>query len=331
MPNLMKIMHSGKRVLAGVLALITLVAVSGGAYQLISSHQELAGNPPPGQLIDIGGHRLHIFCTGTGAPAVILDNGLGGSFLGWGFVQPEVAKFARVCSFDRAGMGFSDAGPTPRTSVRIASELRALLDRTGIQEPVVLVGASFGGFDVRVFASQYQDRSAALVLVDASHEDQGARYAAAGVPEQGLWYARAVPLAAALGVMRIAGNSLEHEEELPAAMRRYAHIGRSTKAYRSVVDEYLHLGQTAAEVKTTRRKLNLPVIVLTAGQSDELPQARAAWQEMQRDQLALSDLSCQITEERAHHVMAIETPDVVVRTISLAVNAARSGGVKPAC
>jgi pimeloyl-ACP methyl ester carboxylesterase len=324
-------MHRGKRALKGVLVVMTLVAVSGGAYQAISSHQELLGNPAPGQLIDIGGHRLHIFCTGTGAPAVILDTGLGGSFLGWGFVQPEVAKFARVCSFDRAGMGFSDPGPVPRTSTRIAAELHALLDRTGMQEPVVLVGASFGGFDMRVFASQYQDRSAALVLVDASHEDQGARYAAAGVPEQGIWYARAVPLAAALGVMRIAGNSLEHEEELPATMRRYAYIGRSTKAYRSVVDEYLYVGQSAAEVKSTRRKLNMPVIVLTAGQSDDLPQARAAWQEMQRDQLELSDLSCQITDEQAHHVMAIETPQVVVRTINLAVNAVRSGGARPAC
>lgn len=331
MSYVVKVLKSGKRILTCLLLLILLAAVSGGAYQSISSQRELVTNPAPGQLIDIGGYRLHIFCTGAGAPAVILDNGLGGSFLGWGYVQPEVAKFARVCSFDRAGMGFSDSGPTPRTSTRIASELHAVLDRIGMQEPVVLVGASFGGLAMRVFASEYQDRSAALVLVDASHEDQAARYAAAGAPEQGIWYARAVPLAAMLGAMRIAGNSLEHEEELPADMRQYAHVGRSTKAYRGVVDEYLDSRLSAAEVKATRRKLKIPVIVLTAGQSDDLPQARAAWQEMQRDQLQISDLSCQITEEQAHHVMPIETPQAVVRAIRLAVNAVMSGGVKPAC
>ena len=157
------------------------------------------------------------------------------------------------------------------------------------------------------------------------------RYAAAGVPEEGIWYARVMPVAAFLGVLRLAGNSLEHEEELPASMRRYAHVGFRTNAYRTVVNEYLNLAQSAPEVKAIRRKLAIPVVVLTAGQSDDQPKAQAAWQEMQRDQVALSDMGCQIIAEGAHHVMAIETPQMVVHAIRLAVEAARSGGVKPAC
>src|SRR5262245_26909735 len=104
-----------KRILAGVLGVLTAGASIGAAYQFIVTRRESTANPPPGQLIDIGGYRLHVWCVGTGSPAVILDTGLGGSLLDWGFVQPEAAKFSRVCSYDRAGMGFSDPGPTPRT------------------------------------------------------------------------------------------------------------------------------------------------------------------------------------------------------------------------
>ena len=156
----------------------------------------LAATPPPGHLVDIGGYRLHLWCTGDGAPAVILDTGLGGSTPGWGFVQPDVARFTRVCSYDRAGMGYSDPGPSPRTARRIASELAGLLVRSGIGGPVVLVGASIAGFNVRVFASDHPERAAGLVLVDASHEDQ-----AHEVPPM----ARFVPLLSTIGVFRLFG------------------------------------------------------------------------------------------------------------------------------
>jgi pimeloyl-ACP methyl ester carboxylesterase len=185
-----------KRVFLALITVVALAGISSATYQAIASHCELAANPAPGQLVDVGGYRIHIWCMGAGSPPVILDTGLGGSLLDWGFVQPEVAKFTRVCAYDRAGMGYSDLGPSPRTSRRIAAELRELLDRIGISEPIVLVGASFGGFNIRMFASEYSGRSAGLVLVDAAHEDQGERYAAAGAPEEGIWYARAVPLEA---------------------------------------------------------------------------------------------------------------------------------------
>src|SRR5206468_79348 len=160
------------RVLVGLCSLIVVTALTGAAYQSVATRRDLAVTPPPGQLVDIGGYRLHLWCTGNGAPAVILDTGLGGSSAGWYFVQPDVARFTRVCSYDRAGMGYSDPGPSPRTARRIASELARLLDRSGVARPVALVGASSGGFTVRIFASEYGERAAGLVLVDASHEDQ---------------------------------------------------------------------------------------------------------------------------------------------------------------
>src|SRR5215204_5866600 len=159
------------RILVGLCGLIVLAALAGATYQSLATRKDLALTPPPGQLVDIGGYRLHLWCTGNGVPAVVLDTGLGGSSADWGFVQPEVARFTRVCSYDRAGMGYSDSGPMPRTARRIARELVELLNRSRVSGPVVLVGASLGGFSVRLFASEYPGRAAGLVLVDATHED----------------------------------------------------------------------------------------------------------------------------------------------------------------
>ena len=101
--------------------------------------------PPPGKLVDIGGYQLHINCTGKGSPTVILEAGLGGDSRSWHEVQPEIAEFAQVCSYDRAGLGWSDPGPKPRTSQQIVKELHRLLAKADIQSPYVLVGHSFGG------------------------------------------------------------------------------------------------------------------------------------------------------------------------------------------
>src|SRR6188472_3223117 len=182
------------RVVVGLSSLIAVTALAGATYQWLATRRDLAANPAPGQLVDIGGYRLHLWCTGSGTPAVILDNGLGGSSAGWGFVQPDVARFTRVCSYDRAGMGYSDPGPSPRTARRIASELNELLARSGMPGPVVLVGESIAGFTVRVFASDHPERAAGLVLVDASHEDQ-----AHEVPPM----ARFVPLLSTIGALRL--------------------------------------------------------------------------------------------------------------------------------
>ncbi len=113
-----------RRILVGLIGLFLLAVVAGATYQWVATRKELASTPPPGQLVDVGGHRLHLWCTGVGAPPVILETGLGGSSADWGFVQPEIARFTRVCSYDRAGMGYSDPGPSPRTARHIARRAR---------------------------------------------------------------------------------------------------------------------------------------------------------------------------------------------------------------
>jgi pimeloyl-ACP methyl ester carboxylesterase len=121
----------------------------------------------PGQLVKSEGTRLNFYCIGSGSPTVVFDSGWGDWAPVWTFVQPQVAKWTRACSYDRAGAGFSDPGPMPRTSVRIAAELRSALHHAGIQGPYILVGNAFGGDNIRTFAADYPIELAALVLVEA--------------------------------------------------------------------------------------------------------------------------------------------------------------------
>lgn len=125
----------------------------------------------PGQLVDAGGFRLNLYCMGNGSPTVVFDSGWGDWAPAWSKVQPEIAKWTRACSYDRAGAGFSDAGPMPRTSVHIAEELHTALQHAGIGGPYILVGSAFGGDNVRTFADLYMAEVAGLVLDDADPTD----------------------------------------------------------------------------------------------------------------------------------------------------------------
>ena len=127
--------------------------------------------PPPGQLIDVGSHRLHLHCQGAGDPAVVFDAALGASSLSWTYVLPEVASFARACAVDRAGFAWSDAGPLPRTTPRIVEELRTVLASARIPPPYVLVGHSFGGLTARLFLHQHPEDVAGLVLLDPAYPE----------------------------------------------------------------------------------------------------------------------------------------------------------------
>jgi pimeloyl-ACP methyl ester carboxylesterase len=300
-----------KRLLIAIVGLVLVAALAGFTYQSLATRLDLGRTPAPGRLVDIGGHRLHIWCSGSGAPSVILETGLGGTTADWGLVQPEVANFTNVCSYDRAGMGYSDPGPTPRTLARINSELTQLLDRAGVTGPVVLVGASIGGLSARLLASEHPDRVAGLVLLDPSSEDE-----APHVPP----VAPYVPLYSSLGIFRLRGVTFgPSPASQPPATRQFAEAtSRRTAAYTTTLDEITHLPEGLAEVKATRRPLTNPLVVLTAGRGSE-----AAWLESQRGQAALSSRGCQVIAENSGHGIAVGQPDIVIRAIQSVVDAAR--------
>src|SRR5580693_776956 len=128
--------------------------------------------PVPGKLVDLGGHRLHVSCQGSGRPTVVVENGLGDFSFDWVLVASRVSRIARICTYDRAGYAWSDPGPKPRTFAQLNLELRDALSKLGEQGPFVLVGHSYGGPAVRNFATTYPHEVAGIVLVDASFEGQ---------------------------------------------------------------------------------------------------------------------------------------------------------------
>jgi pimeloyl-ACP methyl ester carboxylesterase len=300
-----------RRLLIGVCGLVVLIAAVGATYQWMATRRDLAATPPPGRLVDIGGHRLHLWCSGTGSPAVVLESGLGGASFDWGFVQPAVAAFTTVCSYDRAGMGYSDPGPFPRTTRRTADELTRLVDRAGINEPLILVGASIGGFTVRVFASEREQRVAGLVLVDASHEDQ-----TMDLPP----IAPFVPILSSLGVFRILDVSFGPElDALAPSVQRFARATAfRASTYQAAASEGMSLKESAAEVKASRRKLSIPVIVITAGRGSD-----DRWRELQRDQVALSTQGCQMIAEQSGHAIPLRQPETIVNAIRALVSRAQ--------
>ena len=300
-----------KLALFGLCGLIFAVAVAGATYQWIATRKDLVANPPPGRLVDVGGHRLHILCTGVGSPTVILEGGLGGAgTVGWTLVQADVSKFTRVWSYDRAGMGYSDPGPSPRTARRITRELARLLEGSEIEGPLVLVGESIGGLFVRVYATEHEARVQGLVLVDASHEDQEMT-----MPR----IAPFVPLLSTIGVFRLLGVSFGNVESLPTSVRGFARATAfRTSAYEATADEGTHLPQTADEVKASRRTLTMPVVVVTAGVGGD-----PEWQRLQRDLVGLSTNGCQAIAERSGHLIALGEPGAVVEPIRSIVRMAR--------
>jgi len=162
---------------------------------------------PPGRLVDVAGTRYHVVEAGSGRPAVILEAALGGSAVGWSLVQPEAARLTRVCSYDRAGFGWSDPGPMPRTAGRIAAELRELLRTARIEPPFILVGHSFGGLVIRVFARRHPGDVAGLLFVDSAHPED---WTAPALKEQlkierGLRMCRVGRYAAYAGLLRAVG------------------------------------------------------------------------------------------------------------------------------
>jgi pimeloyl-ACP methyl ester carboxylesterase len=309
---------TGRLVSVACLALLT-ATLTGASYQWLASRRDFAAVPAPGRLVQVEGRKMHIWCSGSGAPTVILETGLGGTTAGWGFVQPETAKFTRVCSYDRAGMGYSDTGPSPRTARRIAYELAQLLDRGGIRGPLVLVGASIGGFAVRVFASEYPDKAAGLVLVDATHED-------ALDPPPAL--ARFVPLLSWTGVLRLLGVSFElAPASLSPSVRKFARATQfRAAAYDTAADELLHAPESAAEVKKTRHQLAIPVVVVTGGRGSD-----RRWRELQQDQVQLSPRGCLVIAEESGHVVPVDQPRVVVDAIHAIVDAVKTGHEGAAC
>ena len=157
-----------ERIVLSVVVILVAVLAGSSAFNAIALHYYWAYNSPPGAFYSVNGHRMHINCTGSGSPTIILEAGLGNDSLTWGGVQPVLSSTTRVCSYDRAGFGWSDPLPVPRDADHIAAELHELLLQAKVTGPIVLMGHSVGGIYMRDYATRYPENLAGFVFEDSS-------------------------------------------------------------------------------------------------------------------------------------------------------------------
>jgi pimeloyl-ACP methyl ester carboxylesterase len=308
--------------------------------------------PPPGQLIDVGSHRLHLHCQGAGDPAVVFDAALGASSLSWTYVLPEVASFARACAVDRAGFAWSDAGPLPRTTPRIVEELRTVLASARIPPPYVLVGHSFGGLTARLFLHQHPEDVAGLVLLDPAYPEdwtppspalgalvrrgtQLCRYgrlaARFGITGLVAWLARAgAPGGARVAAFLASRGALRRVDEevmapaakLPADVRAIAQrFWTQAKFFEALGSQIESIGVSAAAIPGGQEFGDVPLVVVSGETNSDAGQlgrqARLA---------ARSTRGRHVVAEGSGHWIPLDRPDVVVEAIREVVAATRPPG-----
>lgn len=328
------------RLILGLVGAIALILVGLFFYERTAEANDASRYPPPGQRVDVGGYRLHINCTGQGSPTVVIDAALGEWSTLWAWVQPEAAKITRVCTYDRAGYGWSDPGPQPRNSQQIASELHTLLTNAGIQGPYILAGQGFGGFNVRVYAHDYPQEVAGVILVDADHVEQRSRFPSLTRDYIGstLEVYELYGLIERFGAIRISDRAFGIEapnlpkDVLPAYM---AALLRS-QTFRTSEAEFVAFEESAEQVQAAGTLGALPLIVLSNGlgwvEPDSLPSdfpkstiaaTNQAWNQMQAELLALSTHSLHMIAQNSHHSINLEQPGAIVEAISQMVKLTR--------
>jgi pimeloyl-ACP methyl ester carboxylesterase len=337
---------------AGVVITIALACVA------TTAHAQGDSAPPPypapGRLVDVGGWRLHLNCTGAARasqPTVILEAGLGDFSVEWSLVQPSVARFARVCSYDRAGDGWSDVGPHPRTFRQIVYELHTLLERAGERPPFVLVGHSYGGWLVRQYQLTYPKDVAGMLLVEAGADDPW-RLTGDGTLKHSSELATGAPIPPVktsdpLRVADIPPNIMTQinagiaevsrdpnggvRGRLPRDAQRMrawalAHIGHILAGVNPV--EHEELAALRAERAKSEHPLgDLPLVVITRGVPDESgPNAAAMEEEHRKDHASVATMSRRgklVVAARSGHHVQLEEPELVATAIREVVTAIR--------
>ena len=342
-------MRRSLRFLLKVLAtMVVALLVAGVIYEQVGRRRDKQRFTQIGRSVDIGGRSLNIHCSGNGSPTVVLESAVG---YRWLPIQREVARFTRACWYDRAGYGWSDPGPSPRTSGAMAADLHALLRAAAVPPPYVLVGASGAGFVVRVFAGRHLNEVAGVVLLDAAHEDQR-KYEPrhdlgwahrAPVPVRSALFT-AAPVAGQVGLVRLvlrataaaAARRPSPQGMSPDEARYFYFLSRLPPSFVTEADEGRHWDASAEEARKANGLGDRPLIVLTAGRLEvpsdpaDVAEARAFHQskvyDLQPKLARLSSRGRQIIVNNSGHGIQFEAPDVVIGAIREVVTESRGDG-----
>lgn len=300
----------------------------------------------PVRLVDIGdGQRLNLYCLGAGSPAVILDAGMGDSTISWALVQKTISKRTQVCSFDRAGLGFSDAARRSSTPRNQSEDLHALLKAAHIRPPYVLVAHSMAGMNIRVYADMYPEQVAGMVLVEGSHEDQSVRGWAIGDPGQQARYdaflqdthgcideAKRGLVKGTDAFKKCVGGTSDprFSEAINEAREKYAVTEKWQAAVASERENVFYV--SADETRATRKNFgDMPLIVLTHSpfpkgkdESQDIRNQRTLlWEDMHTQVASMSTRGINVIVPNSTHYIQYEHPQIVVDAVMQAVDISR--------
>jgi pimeloyl-ACP methyl ester carboxylesterase len=331
-----------RRIGLGLLGLVVLLGIAGASWNALALHHYRSVNPSPGKPYAVNGHVMHLYCTGSGAPTIVLESGRGEDFTVWAKVQPALSRSTRTCSYDRAGFGWSEPQPGTRDANSIARQLHMLLLEADITTPVVLMGHSAGGIYIRAYASQFPAAVAGLVFVDASTPEQArALPSAATALEQhsGLEYTIAKSMFA-LGIARLSGQCTTVDPGFEA----YAGWIRANTCIPSQVDAYRReaAGWPASLAETAHSGPygDLPVLILSRDPTQAKPpgfpvsaalfhQTNQLWDGLQENLKQLSTRSRRVIARNSGHYIHWDRPDLLNREVSAFILRIRDGVTAP--
>lgn len=319
----------GVTVLVAVLILVALTA--GVGFEQVGRMRDRERFPQIGRSVDIGGRTLNVYCSGTGAPAVVFESGAPRSGFSWVFIQRETARFTRTCWYDRAGFGWSELGPYPRTSAASARDLHALLGVAGIPPPYVLVAETLAALDARVYTGFYPEEVAGMVLVDAVHPDLFARMpqirSKAAPIQKYVGYPQNVlsQIFNQIGVLRLVFGSRTAPGPPPPELTQeeWATIWRLTwqpTARTALMQELPSVDESLNEARAAGSLGNRPLIVIHAQNIMAPPKDRQVSEELQADLARLSIRGTEVSIPENSGYLHYQAPHAVIDAIRSVVS-----------
>lgn len=341
LPNQRRLFWWARRFFISVLVLLLVLAVITLLLGAKAKADLIAQYPPTGQMVDMGGYRLHLDCRGNGSPTVVMDAGLTDISLAWSLVQPQVSTMTRVCVYDRAGLGWSDPSPRPRTAEVMVEELHTLLQNAHIEAPYIMVGHSTGGMLVRLYAHFYTAEVVGMVLVDAQHEGQFYRIPAVQQAMQQVFAQsnETLPLyralaATGIGALVPAIAAMTDNPALPSPAREAysALLLSDAKFVEAQAAEYDAIFESLAQVRAADITSlgNIPLVVLYQGVADApwpgmtLEEYTQWWQTLQTELAALSPQGELVVADQSGHYIQLDQPDLVIDAIEHVLTATQS-------
>ncbi len=309
------------------LSYLAMLPTAGFCYQYFASQRDEKNHPPPGDLIDVGGYRLHIQCQGEerpGVPTIVIETGIWDSSQSWKIVQSNISTVARICTYDRAGYGWSDSGPNPRTFEQMTRELKVLLEKKSIHPPFIFVGHSLGGPISRYYQSQYPDDIAGMIFVDAIHKEIPIFSRTFRVVSQ------AFSFLSYFGVLRLLFRfcpSMSANPQWTSSMQKTYTACHQTKikAFATCLKEWDNYETNFRSLKANARSLEaIPVTVISRdpkqpirpGMTEEaLHKNREELEKLKKQHLDESPHARFIVAERSGHLVQLDRPDVIIEEI----------------